>query len=65
MDFFTDKFFCIFQFDDIGSHGTKILIYNLWLNDEGIYELSFDDDAEVCCVYLLLLLYEPFHLQVF
>ncbi|KAL9267946.1 MICRORCHIDIA 2-like protein [Drosera capensis] len=34
------------QFDDIGSHGTRILIYNLWLNDEGIYELSFDDDNE-------------------
>ncbi|KAK7360109.1 hypothetical protein VNO77_02085 [Canavalia gladiata] len=34
------------DFDDIGSHGTKIIIYNLWLNDEGIYELSFDDDAE-------------------
>ncbi|KAL5122621.1 Protein MICRORCHIDIA 1 [Glycine soja] len=33
-------------FDDIGSHGTKVVIYNLWLNDEGIYELSFDDDAE-------------------
>lgn len=35
------------QFEDIGSHGTKVLIYNLWLNDEGIYELSFDDDSEV------------------
>uniref|UniRef100_A0A0D3A1J6 Morc S5 domain-containing protein n=2 Tax=Brassica oleracea var. oleracea TaxID=109376 RepID=A0A0D3A1J6_BRAOL len=34
------------QFDDIGTHGTKIIIYNLWLNDEGIYELSFDDDDE-------------------
>ncbi|CAN6563234.1 unnamed protein product [Malus baccata var. baccata] len=34
------------QFEEIGSHGTRILIYNLWLNDEGIYELSFDDDDE-------------------
>ncbi|OWM88849.1 protein MICRORCHIDIA 2-like [Punica granatum] len=34
------------QFEDIGSHGTKIVIFNLWLNDEGIYELSFDDDDE-------------------
>ncbi|GAB2231880.1 hypothetical protein Droror1_Dr00010898 [Drosera rotundifolia] len=34
------------QFDGIGSHGSRILIYNLWLNDEGIYELSFDDDNE-------------------
>ncbi|CAA0839235.1 Histidine kinase-- DNA gyrase B-- and HSP90-like ATPase family protein [Striga hermonthica] len=34
------------QFDDIGSHGTKIIVYNLWMNDEGIYELNFDDDEE-------------------
>ncbi|KAH0900667.1 hypothetical protein HID58_040170 [Brassica napus] len=34
------------QFDDIGTHGTKVIIYNLWLNVEGIYELSFDDDDE-------------------
>ncbi|XP_050916422.1 protein MICRORCHIDIA 1 [Lathyrus oleraceus] len=43
---FTSKDELMLQFEDIGSHGTKILIYNLWLNDEGIYELSFDDDAE-------------------
>ncbi|KAI9083142.1 hypothetical protein K1719_034875 [Acacia pycnantha] len=24
----------------------KVVTYNLWLNDEGIYELSFDDEAE-------------------
>ncbi|CAH8274147.1 unnamed protein product [Arabidopsis lyrata] len=34
------------QFVEIGTHGTKVIIYNLWLNDEGIYELSFDDDSE-------------------
>uniref|UniRef100_A0A7N0TEG0 Morc S5 domain-containing protein n=1 Tax=Kalanchoe fedtschenkoi TaxID=63787 RepID=A0A7N0TEG0_KALFE len=34
------------QFNDIGSHGTKVFIYNLWLNDEGVYELSFDEDTE-------------------
>ncbi|KAK2990451.1 hypothetical protein RJ640_011199 [Escallonia rubra] len=34
------------QFEDIGSHGTKIIVYNLWLNDEGIFELNFDDDDE-------------------
>ncbi|XP_023750823.1 protein MICRORCHIDIA 2 [Lactuca sativa] len=34
------------QFEDIGPHGTKVLIYNLWLNDEGIYELNFDEDDE-------------------
>ncbi|KAG2240744.1 hypothetical protein Bca52824_090489 [Brassica carinata] len=35
------------QFEDIGTHGTKVMIYNLWLNDEGVYELSFDDEDEV------------------
>lgn len=40
-------FFNLFQFDNIGSHGTKIIIFNLWMNDEGIYELCFDDDDEV------------------
>ncbi|KAJ0753805.1 putative histidine kinase/HSP90-like ATPase superfamily, morc, S5 domain 2 [Helianthus annuus] len=34
------------QFEVIGSHGTKIIIYNLWLNDEGVYELNFDEDDE-------------------
>ncbi|KAK2981552.1 hypothetical protein RJ640_027977 [Escallonia rubra] len=34
------------QFDDIGNHGTKIVIYNLWLNDDGSTELDFDFDAE-------------------
>lgn len=55
---FLDEFVYTFQFDDIGSHGTKVVIFNLWLNDEGIYELSFDDDAEVCCISSLL--YELF-----
>ncbi|KAK9054242.1 hypothetical protein SSX86_025320 [Deinandra increscens subsp. villosa] len=43
---FTSKDDLIQQFEDIGSHGTKIIIYNLWLNDEGIYELNFDEDDE-------------------
>ncbi|KAK3439916.1 hypothetical protein EUGRSUZ_B00250 [Eucalyptus grandis] len=30
------------MFDDIGSHGTKIIIYNLWYNDDGKMELDFD-----------------------
>ncbi|KAL5754543.1 hypothetical protein ACOSP7_022763 [Xanthoceras sorbifolium] len=34
------------QFEDLGPRGTKVIIYNLWLNDEGVYELSFDDDDE-------------------
>ncbi|XP_021274713.1 protein MICRORCHIDIA 2-like [Herrania umbratica] len=43
---FASKEELLLQFDDIGPHGTKIVIYNLWLNDEGIYELAFDDDDE-------------------
>ncbi|OMO67568.1 hypothetical protein COLO4_30094 [Corchorus olitorius] len=34
------------QFDDIGSHGTKIIVYNLWLNNDGNSELDFDADPE-------------------
>ncbi|XP_056175035.1 uncharacterized protein LOC115666993 [Syzygium oleosum] len=34
------------EFDDIGSHGTKIIIYNLWLNDVGKMELDFDADPQ-------------------
>ncbi|XAR50204.1 hypothetical protein NMG60_11004469 [Bertholletia excelsa] len=34
------------QFDEIGCHGTKIIIYNLWLNDEGTVELDFNSDPK-------------------
>ncbi|KAK7354033.1 hypothetical protein VNO80_19489 [Phaseolus coccineus] len=34
------------QFDDIGSHGTKVIIYNLWCNDDGNLELDFDADSK-------------------
>lgn len=43
---FASKDELMLQFENVGSHGTKIIIYNLWMNDEGIYELSFDDDHE-------------------
>ncbi|KAJ9129246.1 hypothetical protein P3X46_033956, partial [Hevea brasiliensis] len=33
-------------FDDIGDHGTKIVLYNLWLNDDGDMELDFDSNIE-------------------
>ncbi|XP_073159331.1 protein MICRORCHIDIA 6-like isoform X2 [Henckelia pumila] len=32
--------------DDIGGNGTKIIIYNLWHNDEGKLELDFESDLE-------------------
>ncbi|KAM0932844.1 putative histidine kinase/HSP90-like ATPase superfamily, morc, S5 domain 2 [Dioscorea sansibarensis] len=34
------------QFEDIGSHGTKIVIFNLWYNDDGGMELDFESDAK-------------------
>ncbi|KAK2663722.1 hypothetical protein Ddye_002296 [Dipteronia dyeriana] len=34
------------QFDDIGPHGTKVIIYNLWLSDDGNTELDFDTNCE-------------------
>ncbi|XP_038893635.1 protein MICRORCHIDIA 2-like isoform X3 [Benincasa hispida] len=43
---FSSKEDLMIQFEDIGRHGTKVIIFNLWLNDEGIYELNFDDDDE-------------------
>ncbi|KAL8249686.1 hypothetical protein R6Q59_006554 [Mikania micrantha] len=43
---FNSKDDLIQQFEDIGPHGKKIVIYNLWLNDEGVYELNFDEDDE-------------------
>lgn len=35
------------QFNDIGYHGTKVIVFNLWYNDEGNMELDFDTDPEV------------------
>ncbi|GER54678.1 histidine kinase, partial [Striga asiatica] len=32
--------------DDIGPHGTKIIVYNLWQNDEGKMEIDFESDKE-------------------
>ncbi|XP_002968723.2 protein MICRORCHIDIA 1 [Selaginella moellendorffii] len=33
------------QFEHMESpHGTKVIIYNLWLNDDGVLELDFDTD---------------------
>lgn len=39
------------QFEDIGLHGTKVLIYNLWMNDDGLLELDFEDDEEVLNIF--------------
>ncbi|XP_072998721.1 protein MICRORCHIDIA 6-like isoform X2 [Typha latifolia] len=34
------------QFNDIGYHGTKIIVFNLWLSDTGELELDFTSDVE-------------------
>ncbi|KAJ4960510.1 hypothetical protein NE237_020420 [Protea cynaroides] len=34
------------QFEDVGRHGTKVIIYNLWLNDDGDMELDFESDPQ-------------------
>jgi hypothetical protein len=48
-------FFTLWQFDGIGYHGTKIIIFNLWFNDDGNLELDFDTDPEVVVFVLLIL----------
>uniref|UniRef100_A0ACD5VXV0 Uncharacterized protein n=1 Tax=Avena sativa TaxID=4498 RepID=A0ACD5VXV0_AVESA len=34
------------QFDDIGEHGTKVIVFNLWFNDDGDMELDFNSDVK-------------------
>lgn len=34
------------QFDDMGDHGTKIIVFNLWFNDDGDMELDFNSDKK-------------------
>ncbi|KAL6583783.1 Protein MICRORCHIDIA 6 [Orobanche minor] len=38
------------QCDEIGPHGTKIIIYNIWHDAEGKMELDFDSDPEDICI---------------
>jgi len=40
------------QFDDMGEHGTKIIVFNLWFNDDGDMELDFISDEKVSNVDL-------------
>ena len=35
------------QFNDIGHHGTKVIVFNLWYNDDGDMELDFESDPKV------------------
>ncbi|RZC52466.1 hypothetical protein C5167_020892 [Papaver somniferum] len=47
---FASKKELMHQFDDIGVCGTKIIIYNLWLDDDGVMELDFNNDEEDICL---------------
>ncbi|KAL8230604.1 hypothetical protein R6Q57_000382 [Mikania cordata] len=38
------------QFEDVGSHGTKVIIYNLWLDGDGNMELDFELDPKDICI---------------
>lgn len=42
----------LIQFDDMGDHGTKIIVFNLWFNDDGDMELDFNSDKKVSNVVL-------------
>ncbi|KAM0883788.1 hypothetical protein ACQ4PT_031413 [Festuca glaucescens] len=52
----------VHRFEDIDSHGTKVVIYNLWMNDDGLLELDFDDDDEAYTSILYLKKYENFQI---
>lgn len=43
------------QFDDLGDHGTKIIVYNLWFNDDEHMELDFESDPKVCYFFKIFL----------
>ncbi|PKA55164.1 hypothetical protein AXF42_Ash003801 [Apostasia shenzhenica] len=34
------------QFDHLGHHGTRVIVFNLWLNDDGYPELDFDTNKQ-------------------
>ena len=42
------EFFLTVQFNLIENHGTRIIIYNLWEDDQGQLELDFGSDQHVC-----------------
>ncbi|KAK1292219.1 hypothetical protein QJS10_CPB17g00574 [Acorus calamus] len=50
------------EFKDIGPHGTKVIVYNLWFNDDGILELDFDADDEAYASILYLRKFSNFQI---
>lgn len=43
----------MFQFSSVKDQGTRIVIYNLWEDDQGELELDFDADEHVSSNYKL------------
>ncbi|KAJ6811150.1 protein MICRORCHIDIA 6-like [Iris pallida] len=43
---FTSEIELLKQFNDIGHHGTKVIVFSLWYNDDGEMELDFESDAK-------------------
>lgn len=40
--------FFMLQFNFMKDQGTRIVMYNLWEDDEGKLEMDFDSDPHVC-----------------
>lgn len=38
------------------EHGTRIIIYNLWEDDQGLLELDFDTDPHVRVFFTVILI---------
>uniref|UniRef100_A0A0D9WTN6 Morc S5 domain-containing protein n=1 Tax=Leersia perrieri TaxID=77586 RepID=A0A0D9WTN6_9ORYZ len=53
------------QFEDMGCHGTKVIIFNLWFNDAWEMELDFASDEELPKHFKIILcgrVVEPHHI---
>ncbi|KAL8140816.1 hypothetical protein V2J09_006837, partial [Rumex salicifolius] len=50
------------QFDDLSAHGTKIIVYNLWESDNGVFEFDFEKDPEVYLSILYLRIPQHFNI---
>jgi hypothetical protein len=48
LHYFVSK--CVLQFSTMKEQGTRIIIYNLWEDDQGELELDFDADIHVCSI---------------
>lgn len=44
----------LLQFNFLEDQGTRIIIYNLWEDDQGSPELDFDSDEHVGCSHAIL-----------